>query len=80
MQFVNIQITIPQTVGIKNEIIVHFMLPVSFFIVINVVLHGKCNTVNIITLIAVKIVQPFCLKISPSAKVSSISTNTLDLK
>lgn len=53
------QISIPQIVGSINDSIVHFILPVSFFIVSKVVPHGKCNKVNIITFIAVNIVQPF---------------------
>ena len=75
MQCQHGQRTIPQTVGIRKPIAVHFQLPVSFFIVSNVVAQGKWNTVNSITLIAVSIVQPFCLKISPIANVSSIFTN-----
>ncbi len=35
------------------------MLPDSFFIVSNVVLHGKCSSEKIITFMAVKMVQPF---------------------
>ena len=50
---------IPQTVGIKKARPAHLKLPVSFFIVIRVVAHGKCSKVKIITLIAVKIVHPF---------------------
>jgi len=42
-----------------KEAIAHFQLEVSFFIVIKVVLHGKCNNENIITLIAVSRDQPF---------------------
>lgn len=52
----------------------HFMLPLSFFILIKVVPQGKCRSVNIITLIPVRIVHPFCFKIFPISKVLSIST------
>lgn len=62
---IHIQITIPQTVGSKNDKIAHFQLPVSFFIVRSVVLQGKCNNVKIITLIAVSKVQPFSTNIFP---------------
>lgn len=61
----------PKIVGIINAITDHFKLPVSFFIVINVVLQGKCNSENSITFIAVRTFQPFSLRISPIAKVSS---------
>ena len=62
MPVVAIQRTMPQNVGIKKLSIVHFRLPVSFFIVIKVVAQGKCKQVKIITFIAVQIVQPFCIK------------------
>ena len=65
----------PHIVGIKNEIVVHFRLPVSFFMVISVVIHGKWNTVNIITFIAVSNVHPFCFNISPITIVLSKSTS-----
>ena len=71
---VHIHSTIPHTVGIAEAKKAHFHPPDSFFIVSNVVLHGKCNKVNIITLIPVSKVQPFCLNISPIAKISSKST------
>lgn len=67
IKVVHIQITIPKTVGKIKDIIVHFQLPVSFFIVNKVVLQGKCSKVKIITLIAVKIVHPFCIRIFPIA-------------
>ena len=63
MNVVNIQTIIPQTVGNAKDKAAHFHLPVSFFIVNKEVLQGKCNKVKIITLIAVKRVQPFCYKI-----------------
>ena len=69
------QITIPQTVGNRNPKAIHFQLPVSFFIVNNVVVQGKCKSVNIITLIAVRSVQPFSTKICPIVLVFSISTS-----
>ena len=65
MPVVIMQRTIPQTVGSKNAIMLHFQLPVSFLIVIKVVLQGKCNSVNSMTFIAVSKVQPFCTKIFP---------------
>ena len=43
----------PKIVGIKNAATPHFMLPVSFFIVQQVVPHGKCISEKIITQIAV---------------------------
>lgn len=61
------QIKIPHTVGSIKLRKVHLLLPVSFFIERRVVVQGKCNTVNIITLIAVRRVQPFATKISPIA-------------
>ncbi len=51
--------TIPTIVGIMNERAVHFILPVSFFMVRHVVPHGKCIIEKIITHIAVLYVQPF---------------------
>ena len=71
---VSIQVRIPQTVGMRKETMVHFKLPVSFFIVSNVVVHGKCKSVNIITFIPVRIVQPLETSISFMAKVSLKST------
>ena len=71
---------IPQTVGSKKLIKLHFQLPVSFFIVNNVVAQGKCKTVNNITFIALNIVHPFCLNISPITKVSSIFTKDVPCK
>jgi len=64
----------PQIVGSINASKVHFILPLSFFILIKVVPQGKCKSVNIITLIPVSKVHPFCFKISPIANVLSIST------
>lgn len=43
----------PVKVGIKKDRIVHFRLPVSFFIVQQVVPQGKCNREKSITQIAV---------------------------
>ena len=74
MKVVNIQRIIPQTVGIRKETIVHLRLPVSFFMVSNVVLHGKWSKVNNITLIAVSIVHPFCKRILAILEISSKST------
>ena len=68
----HIQTKIPQTVGNKKLIAVHFKLPVSFFIVRRVVVHGKCKHVKIITFIAVSMVQPLFSKISPILKVFDI--------
>ena len=53
------QTIIPVIVGSKKEISVHLMLWVSFFIVRQVVAHGKCNNENNITQSAVIQVQPF---------------------
>ena len=66
-----IQSIIPQIVGRIKEITDHLKLPVSFLMVIKVVLQGKCKSENSITLIAVRIVHPFAFNISPTAKVSS---------
>ena len=52
----------PINVGSNIEVNVHFRLPVSFFIVRQVVDQGKCNTVIIIIQTAVVIVQPFAEK------------------
>ena len=49
----------PINVGRIKAIIVHFILPVSFFIVKQVVEHGKWNKDKSMKLIAVKIVHPF---------------------
>ena len=65
IKLVTKQRIIPQMVGRRKERNVYFMLPVSFFMVSNVVVQGKCNKVIIITLIAVNNVQPFWTKISP---------------
>ena len=65
---------IPQKVGSRNAINPHLKFPLSFFILIKVVPQGKCNKVNNITLIPVRMVHPFCLRISPIAKVVFIST------
>ena len=54
-----IHIIIPITVGNRAERTVHFILPVSFFIVCRVVEQGQCITVKIMTLTAVTQVQPF---------------------
>lgn len=48
----------PTIVGIINERAVHFILPVSFFMVRQVVPHGKCIIEKIITHIAVLYVHP----------------------
>ena len=50
---------IPQTVGSKNAKQAHFHPPASFLIVRSVVPQGKWRSVNIITFIPVKSVQPF---------------------
>ena len=67
-------ITIPITVGIKNEAAVHFQLLVSFLIVRSVVVHGKCKSEKSITFIAVTIVQPFADKMSNKLWRLDIST------
>lgn len=78
IKLVNIQSTIPQAVGSKNETKVHFMLFVSFFIVRSVVVQGKCKSVKIITFNAVRIVQPLFLNISPILYILSIFTKELE--
>ena len=52
----------------------HLKLPVSFFIVINVVEHGQCISENIIVFTAVSQVQPFCKKTSFISETLSIPT------
>ena len=59
------QITIPHNVGNTKLRAVHLIEAVSFFIVSNVVVQGKCNTVKIMTFTAVNIFQLFCNKICP---------------
>ena len=54
---------IPATVGISIDRRVYFKLPVSFFIVRQVVEQGKWQTVIIIIHTAVTAVQPFWLSI-----------------
>lgn len=71
---------IPHKVGRRKETIVHFILFVSFFIVSKVVPQGKCNNVNIITLIAVSKFHPFAVKILPITATFSISINSLFFK
>lgn len=61
-------------VGSAKLIRVHFLLPVSFFIVIQVVAHGKWNTVKISIHSAVFIVQPFATRTAHSSVLSLIST------
>ncbi len=51
--------TMPIIVGIMNESMVHFRLPVSFFMVKQVVPQGKCMIEKIITHNAVLYVHPF---------------------
>jgi len=75
MELVKIQNMIPHKVGSIKLIKLHFHFPVSFLIVNNVVAHGKCNKVKIITLIAVITFHPFSIKIFLIDEVSSISTN-----
>lgn len=70
---INKHAIIPMIVGIKNDRIVHFMLPVSFFIVKHVVPHGKCITEKITTHIAVLYVQPLATSKAFSAKNDSSS-------
>ena len=57
----NIHNSIPQTVGNKIDIIIHFQELVSFFIVKQVVEHGQCITEKIITDIAVAQVHPLSI-------------------
>lgn len=56
------------------------MLPVSFFIVSNVVAQGKWKQVNSITLIAVSNVQPLLISIWPIEAISSMLTNDVPFK
>ncbi len=52
----------PINVGSNIDVSVHLRLPVSFFIVRQVVEQGKCNTVITIIQTAVVTVQPFAEK------------------
>lgn len=74
------QIIIPQKVGIAKDMNIHFKLEVSFFIVIKVVVHGKCKHVKIITLIAVSKFQPFCINIWAISKLLSILQRAVPFK
>ena len=51
-------IIIPTTVGSIMDSNVHFMLPVSFFMVRHVVEQGQCASENIIIFIAVSQLHP----------------------
>ncbi len=53
------QRTSPRAVGSRKESTVHFLLPVSFFIVASVVPQGKCSSVKMSVQTAVSQVQPF---------------------
>ena len=66
------QAIIPQKVGITKAKIVHFRLLVSFFMLIRVVLQGKCIKLNNIIFIAVRIVQPLAISIFEMVLKSSI--------
>ena len=55
------QRAIPQAVGISAANTLHFILPVSFFMVISVVEHGQCISEKVIVHIAVMGVQPFAI-------------------
>lgn len=54
---------IPESVGTKNEIMVHFVLWVSLRIVSKVVAHGECIKVNSSVLIAVTTSNRFGLTV-----------------
>ena len=58
------QSVIPISVGMTAARSVHFILPVSFFIVIKVVEHGQCIREKMIVFIAVTKVQPLASNIS----------------
>lgn len=73
--FTNKQQTIPTAEGIIIASIIHFQLPVSFFIVKHVVPHGKWNREKIIVHIAVVSVQPLSTNNIFNIAKSSISTN-----
>lgn len=55
------QDSIPNAVGIAIAKSVHFILPVSFFIVRRVVAHGQCIIENSIMFTAVIHVQPLLM-------------------
>ena len=62
--FVAIQTKIPKMVGINSAAKVHFMLPVSFFMVKSVVEQGQWKREKRIVFMAVRVVQPFAKKSS----------------
>lgn len=58
---------IPRSVGIKAAAIVHLRLPLSFFIVINVVAQGQWKSENSKMHKAVVVFQPLDMKSSRSS-------------
>ena len=75
IKLTNMQIIIPVIVGIIKEKIVHLLLPVSFFIVSNVVKHGKCKDENSIVQMAVVVVHP--LSINKSLRLLKLSISVI---
>jgi len=75
MRFTAAQQPIPNSVGRRKAIIVHFMLPLSFFTVISVVEQGQCISENSITHTAVMEVHPCDVSNSESAFRSVISVS-----
>ena len=66
--FISIHRMMPVTVGSKQPRKAHFMLPVSFFMLIKVVEQGQCKREKIVVQMAVTQVHPFstnnCFKVS----------------
>jgi hypothetical protein len=77
MQFSTASSPIPAAVGMTAAAAVHPILPVSFFIVSSVVLHGECIKVNSTAETAVIAVQPLPESTSERAAYELISVRQL---
>ena len=75
-ELIKTQKTTPNTVGNSAERSVHFILPVSFFIVIRVVEHGQCISENSITFMAVTMFQPFEISMLFNSEIFGTSVKT----
>ena len=65
IKFIKTQVAAPNAVGTTADSHATFVLPVSFFTVSTVVVHGQWKRENIIKQIAVVDVQPFDLRSEP---------------
>ena len=75
MKLNSIQTKIESIVGNNTESTVHFILLVSFFMVIIVVAHGQWKSEKRITEIAVLAVQPFAISSSRNDESEPVSTS-----